>query len=45
MHIHIVGRSATDPAWPGVVWSFEGKEAYADEAVEKIRQACAELLD
>jgi diadenosine tetraphosphate (Ap4A) HIT family hydrolase len=39
MHIHIVGRSPGDPAWPGVVWAFEGKEAYADEVVEAIRQA------
>ena len=39
MHIHIVGRSPGDPAWPGVVWSFEGKEAYTPEAVEAIRSA------
>lgn len=45
MHIHIVGRSPGDPAWPGVVWSFEGKEAYADEAVEEIRQALARYGD
>jgi diadenosine tetraphosphate (Ap4A) HIT family hydrolase len=44
MHIHIVGRSPSDPAWPGVVWSFEGKEAYTDETVEEIRKACAGLL-
>lgn len=39
MHIHIVGRSPEDPAWPGVVWSFDGKEAYTPEAVEEIRAA------
>ena len=39
MHIHIVGRSPEDPAWPGVVWSYEGREAYAPETVEDIRQA------
>jgi diadenosine tetraphosphate (Ap4A) HIT family hydrolase len=39
MHIHIVGRSPDDPAWPGVVWSFEGKEAYTPEAIEAIREA------
>lgn len=44
MHIHIVGRSPGDPAWPGVVWSFEGKEAYTDDAVEEIRKACAGML-
>lgn len=44
MHIHIVGRSDRDPAWPGVVWAFEGKEPYADSAVEKVRQAFAAWL-
>jgi diadenosine tetraphosphate (Ap4A) HIT family hydrolase len=39
MHIHIIGRSPDDPAWPGVVWSFEGKEAYTPETVEAIRAA------
>ena len=39
MHIHIVGRSPEDPAWPGVVWSHEGKEAYATDAVDAIRAA------
>lgn len=42
MHIHIVGRSPGDPAWPGVVWSFEGKEAYADEATAAVKRAFAE---
>lgn len=31
MHIHVVGRSAGDPAWPGTVWAFEGKEGYTEE--------------
>ncbi len=26
MHIHIVGRSTDDPAWPGTVWAFDGKK-------------------
>lgn len=39
MHIHIVGRSPGDPAWPGVVWSFEGKEAYADDAIAAVKRA------
>lgn len=44
MHIHIVGRSAGDPAWPGVVWAFEGKEAYADGVAEGIRRAFADRM-
>lgn len=37
LHIHIVGRSEGDPAWPGVVWAFEGKEPYSPEAADLIR--------
>ena len=44
MHIHIVGRSPGDPAWPGVVWAFEEKEAYVDEVVEAIREAYANWM-
>lgn len=36
MHIHIVGRSESDPAWPGVVWSFSEKRAYADAEIAAI---------
>ncbi len=32
LHIHIVGRWAGDPAWPGPVWGVEGKVAYAADA-------------
>jgi diadenosine tetraphosphate (Ap4A) HIT family hydrolase len=28
MHLHIVGRSSGDPAWPGTVWAFDGKLPY-----------------
>lgn len=41
MHIHIVGRSPGDPAWPGVVWAFEGKEPYADDIAGEIRRSFA----
>lgn len=39
MHIHVVGRSSGDPAWPGTVWAFDGKQPYAPEEVEVIREA------
>ena len=45
MHIHIVGRSAEDPAWPGTVWAYEGKQAYRDEENAKIRAAARGFLD
>ncbi len=44
MHIHIVGRSTTDPAWPGVVWSFEGKRKYGEGEAELIVVAARTYL-
>ena len=29
LHIHVVGRRADDPAWPGPVWGVAGAIAYA----------------
>ncbi|HEY8961323.1 MAG TPA: HIT family protein [Luteolibacter sp.] len=45
MHIHLVGRSSADPAWPGTVWAFEGKQPYAPEQIEAIRLAAAGVFD
>ncbi|MBK1881747.1 HIT family protein [Luteolibacter pohnpeiensis] len=39
MHIHIVGRSLADPAWPGTVWAFDGKKPWSPEEIESIRAA------
>lgn len=39
MHIHIVGRSPEDPAWPGTVWAFDGKRIYQDDEVAAIAAA------
>ncbi|MFT6178655.1 MAG: diadenosine tetraphosphate (Ap4A) HIT family hydrolase [Paracoccaceae bacterium] len=36
MHIHIVGRSHDDPAWPGTVWASDAKKPYTDEEVIEI---------
>jgi len=44
MHIHIVGRSADDPAWPGTVYAFEGKKDYTDEEIGTIRSAARSFL-
>jgi diadenosine tetraphosphate (Ap4A) HIT family hydrolase len=45
MHIHIVGRSTGDPAWPGTVWAFDGKQAYSAGEVGGIREAAREFLE
>ncbi|MDB6080347.1 MAG: family hydrolase, diadenosine tetraphosphate hydrolase [Akkermansiaceae bacterium] len=44
LHMHIVGRSSTDPAWPAGVWGFEGKELYTEAEVERIRAAARKAL-
>lgn len=44
MHIHIVGRSASDPAWPGTVWAYEGKQIYQDEVLAEIRDSARDFL-
>jgi diadenosine tetraphosphate (Ap4A) HIT family hydrolase len=36
MHIHVVGRFSSDPAWPGVVWAFDGKLRYEEARAEEI---------
>ena len=45
MHVHIVGRSADDSAWPGTVWAFEGKRPYASEEAETILRAARGSLE
>ncbi len=42
MHIHIVGRSTGDPAWPGTVWAHDGKTPYTPAEVDAIRHAWIE---
>ncbi len=43
MHIHVIGRNASDPAWPGVVWGFEViKEPYAADQIDSIKTALLE---
>lgn len=44
MHIHVVGRSMDDPAWPGVVWAFDGKRKYGEVEAEEIVGAAREFL-
>lgn len=39
LHIHIVARYKTDPAWPDVIWGHEEKKAYQADDVEIIKNA------
>ena len=44
MHIHVVGRFESDPAWPGVVWASDAKEPYSPERLAEIKSALVERL-
>ena len=44
MHIHVVGRSEGDAAWPGTVWASSAKSAWEPGRVEEIREAARRAL-
>lgn len=33
LHVHVVGRFLSDPAWPGPVWGFGARAPYPDHAL------------
>lgn len=45
LHIHLVARTTTDPAWPGPVWGFGRTEAYAEGALEEVRGRIAGVFE
>jgi len=45
MHIQIIGRSTDDPAWPGTVWAFDGKQSYSDGEIATIRAAARRFFN
>ncbi len=44
MHLHVIGRSSSDPAWPGTVWAYAEKTLYHLEQVEEITTAARDHL-
>jgi len=36
LHIHVVGRFRTDPAWPGPVWGAQPPVPYRDEELPQV---------
>ena len=44
LHVHVVGRRADDPAWPGPVWGFGSAVAYDAGAQERGKAAALEVL-
>lgn len=39
LHLHVVARFETDPAWPGVIWGCEIKQNYGKDEALAIHQA------
>ncbi|WP_297507680.1 HIT domain-containing protein [uncultured Caulobacter sp.] len=44
LHVHVVGRRADDPAWPGPVWGHGPAVAYSPEARAKAIAAAGVAL-
>jgi diadenosine tetraphosphate (Ap4A) HIT family hydrolase len=44
LHVHIVGRRADDPCWPGPVWGQGTSAAYAAEDLERAAAVGANAL-
>jgi diadenosine tetraphosphate (Ap4A) HIT family hydrolase len=44
MHIHIIGRFRSDPAWPGTVWGFGTRTPYPDHAARALVERAAALF-
>ena len=44
LHVHVVGRRADDPAWPGPVWGVGQAEAYAAAEQERLLALGREAL-
>jgi diadenosine tetraphosphate (Ap4A) HIT family hydrolase len=44
LHLHVVGRFRSDPAWPGPVWGFGTRRPYPDHAAAALVERAAALF-
>ena len=44
LHVHVVGRRADDPAWPGPVWGFSERTGYAQGMLARASAAALPVL-
>jgi diadenosine tetraphosphate (Ap4A) HIT family hydrolase len=44
LHVHVVGRRAGDPGWPGPVWGVGVAEAYGQFGLDMALQAARKAL-
>jgi diadenosine tetraphosphate (Ap4A) HIT family hydrolase len=41
LHVHVVARTASDPAWPGPVWGSGPAEPYGESELDELRNRLA----
>lgn len=44
LHVHVVGRFRSDPAWPGPVWGHGARMPYPDHAAASLADRAATLF-
>jgi diadenosine tetraphosphate (Ap4A) HIT family hydrolase len=44
LHVHVVGRFRSDPAWPGPVWGHGTRQPYPDHAAVALVERAAGLF-
>lgn len=44
LHVHVVGRFRSDPAWPGPVWGFGTAQPYPPHAAAALIERAAALF-
>ena len=44
LHVHVIGRFRSDPAWPGPVWGFSQRQNYPDHAAASLAERAAALF-
>ena len=44
LHVHVVGRFRSDPAWPGPVWGHGTRTPYPDHAAAALIDRAAQLF-
>jgi diadenosine tetraphosphate (Ap4A) HIT family hydrolase len=44
LHVHVIGRFRSDPAWPGPVWGHGTRSPYPDHAASSLIERAAALF-
>ena len=44
LHVHVIGRFRSDPAWPGPVWGHGTRTPYPDHAATALIERAASLF-